>query len=204
MDSALTQGMTADKWLDLNPKIYFVPLMEAHMSTLSTNKNLSNRMLMTIGICLALVSGSSFAGGMSEQVAKRANTGGQEMVDVIVLYKAMPSQAENKRAASLNAKVRQEAEALGWQTVRSDDWSAMELAVTLFVHNARSSSEERLVDQASQLLLEQVLLQLPDDDTQGSALLGVTKPTFLRRKTSFQKQQCQDPDDLGSTSRASS
>ena len=99
-------------------------------------------------------------------------------------------------------KARQEA--LGGQTVRSDDWSAMDLVVTLFVHNAGSSSGERLVDQASQLLLEQVLLQLPDNDTLGSALLGVTKPTFLRRKASFQKQQCQGPDNFGGTSSASS
>jgi transcriptional regulator with GAF, ATPase, and Fis domain/DNA-binding protein Fis len=86
-------------------------------------------------------------------------------------------------------KVRQET--LGGQPVRSDDWSAMELVVTFFVHNAGSSSGERLIDQASQLLLEQVLLQLPDNDTLGSALLGVTKPTFLRRKASFRKQQYQ-------------
>jgi DNA-binding NtrC family response regulator len=89
-------------------------------------------------------------------------------------------------------KARQEA--LSGQTVRSDDWSAMELVVTLVVHNAGSSSGERLINQASQLLLEQVLLQLPENDTLGSALLGVTKPTFLRRKASFQKQQCQGPD----------
>ena len=86
-------------------------------------------------------------------------------------------------------KTRQEA--VGGQTVRSDDWSAMELVVTLVVHNAGSSSGERLIDQASKLLLEQVLLQLPENDSLGSALLGVTKPTFLRRKASFQKQQCQ-------------
>ena len=86
-------------------------------------------------------------------------------------------------------KARQEAP--GGQAVRSDDWLAMELVVTFFVHNAGSSSGERLIDQASQLLLEQVLLQLPENDTLGSALLGVTKPTFLRRKASFEKQQCQ-------------
>jgi DNA-binding protein Fis len=95
-------------------------------------------------------------------------------------------------------------EALSAQTVRSDDWSAMEQVVTLIVDKAGSSSGERLVDQASQLLLEQVLLQLPDNDTLGSALLGVTKPTFLRRKATFQKQQYQDPGDFGSTSSAPS
>ena len=83
-------------------------------------------------------------------------------------------------------KARQEA--LNGQALRSDHWSAMEPVISLLVDRAGSSCGESLVDQAGQLLLEQVLHQLPHNDTQGSALLGVTKPTFLRRKASLQKQ----------------
>ena len=114
---------------------------------------------------------------------------------------ALLGMAETTYRRQLN-KARQEA--LNGQTVRADDWSAMAPVVTLVVDNAGSWSGERLIDHASQLLLEQVLLQLPDNDTLGSALLGVTKPTFLRRKASFQKQRYQGPGDFRSTSPTSS
>jgi diguanylate cyclase (GGDEF)-like protein len=99
-------------------------------------------------------------------------------------------------------KARQES--LRGQAIRSDDWSSLALVFTRLIDRASSSSGERVVDQASQLLLEEVLLRLPDNDTLGSALLGVTKPTYLRRKASFQKQPCPGPDEFESTSRTSS
>jgi transcriptional regulator with GAF, ATPase, and Fis domain len=77
-------------------------------------------------------------------------------------------------------KARQESAA--GLSVRTPEWSALNPLITGFIASAQESSGQNLMDLASQLLLEEVLQQVADNDTLGSALLGVTKLTYQRRK----------------------
>jgi DNA-binding protein Fis len=77
-------------------------------------------------------------------------------------------------------KARQESAA--GLSVRTPEWSALNPLITGFIASAQESSGQNLMDLASQLLLEEVLEQVADNDTLGSALLGVTKLTYQRRK----------------------
>ncbi len=80
-------------------------------------------------------------------------------------------------------KVRQESR-LG-QSVRTPDWSALKPVFIRIINAAQEDSGQNLVDQASKLLLEEVVAQTPHNDNLGSALLGVTKPTYQRRKAAL-------------------
>lgn len=77
-------------------------------------------------------------------------------------------------------KVRQESEA--GLLVRTPDWSALKPVFNHLIDTASETSEQNLMDLAAQLLLEEVVMQVADNDALGSALLGVTKPTYQRRK----------------------
>ena len=91
-------------------------------------------------------------------------------------------------------KARQES--LIGQSVRTPDWSALKPVFARFIATAQKAPGQNLVDQASQLLLQEVVTQVPNNDTLGSALLGVTKPTYQRRKMALSsvqiKQECGD------------
>jgi diguanylate cyclase (GGDEF)-like protein len=78
-------------------------------------------------------------------------------------------------------KARQES--LVGQSVRTPDWSALKPIFARIISTAREAPGQNLVDQVSQLLLEEVVAHAPHNDNLGSALLGVTKPTYQRRKT---------------------
>ena len=80
-------------------------------------------------------------------------------------------------------KARQESAA--GLSVRTPEWSALNPLITGFIASAQESSGQNLMDLASQLLLEEVLEQVADNDTLGSALLGVTKLTYQRRKAAL-------------------
>ncbi len=80
-------------------------------------------------------------------------------------------------------KARQES--LVGQSVRTPQWSALKPVFARFIATAQKAPSQNLVDQASQLLLEEVVTQVPHNDTLGSALLGVTKPTYQRRKATL-------------------
>ena len=80
-------------------------------------------------------------------------------------------------------KVRQES--LMGQSMRTPDWSALKPIFTRIITTTERAPAQNLVDQASQLLLQEVLAQAPNNDNLGSALLGVTKPTYRRRKAAL-------------------
>lgn len=80
-------------------------------------------------------------------------------------------------------KVRQEAAA--GLTLRSPEWSAIVPLIERLIAQAEASPEQNLIDSAGQLLLQEVMDQVADNDQLGSALLGVTKPTYQRRKASL-------------------
>ena len=74
---------------------------------ISPNKLSKHRSLLTLlalGLGLALNANLALAGGMSDKIAKRAQAGGAEKVDVIVQYKEMPSQAQAIRAKGLGRR----------------------------------------------------------------------------------------------------
>ncbi len=81
-------------------------------------------------------------------------------------------------------KVRQESAA--GLAVRSSDWSMLRPVITHLIASAEESPDKNLIEQAGKLLLEQILRQVADNDLLGSALMGVTKPTYQRRKATIQ------------------
>jgi hypothetical protein len=76
--------------------------------------------------------------------------------------------AQTRTAAGLCARPQ------SWDPVR--ETLAMVVAGT-----GNGSSEVDLVRRGERLLLEEILERLPEDVAVGSALLGVTPPTFRRR-----------------------
>ncbi|MDJ0808422.1 MAG: sigma 54-interacting transcriptional regulator [Gammaproteobacteria bacterium] len=80
-------------------------------------------------------------------------------------------------------KARQESAA--GLAVRSSDWSVLEPVIHRLVESFDASAEQNLIEQAGQLLLQEIMQQVADNDQLGSALLGVTKPTYLRRKANL-------------------
>lgn len=78
-------------------------------------------------------------------------------------------------------KVRQE-EAAGL-LVRAPGWADFQPLLQQLVSAVRGSPGEDVIDRASQLLLQHVLGRVGENDKLGSALLGVTRPTYLRRKS---------------------
>ncbi len=80
-------------------------------------------------------------------------------------------------------KVRRES--LVGQSVRTSDWSALKPVFARIIATAQQAPGQNVIDQASRLLLEEVVAQTPHDDNLGSALLGVTKPTYQRRKAAL-------------------
>ena len=79
-------------------------------------------------------------------------------------------------------------ESLLGQSMRTPDWSALKPVLQRFIAAASEVPGQNLVDQASQLLLEEVVAQVPNNNNFGSALLGVTKPTYQRRKAALLTQ----------------
>ena len=69
-------------------------------------------------LSLALGSATALAGSMSDQATKRAHAGGGEMVDVIVTYKAMSDQAEDKGVAGLGGETKRAHGQLPMRTLR--------------------------------------------------------------------------------------
>ncbi len=80
-------------------------------------------------------------------------------------------------------KARQES-ATG-QSVRTPDWLALQPIITHLIALAQETPGQKLMDMAGELLMEEVVVQVADNDTLGSSLLGVTKPTYQRRKSAL-------------------
>lgn len=70
--------------------------------------------------------------------------------------------------------------------VRSSDWSAIPPILTNLIVSNDLSTEEKLFDRARSVLLEEVVARVKQDTTRGSALMGVTTPTYRRWTTSLQ------------------
>jgi DNA-binding protein Fis len=77
-------------------------------------------------------------------------------------------------------KVKQESAA--GLSVRTPVWSALTPIIAHLVAIGQETTDQKLLDQATQLLLQEIVMQVADNDALGSALLGVTKPTYQRRK----------------------
>ncbi len=74
---------------------------------------------------------------------------------------------------------RAEAQAAAGAAPRSESWRAVRQAIATLLDGG--SVEDRLLEASERLLLEVIVACVPDDPGVGSALLGVSLPTFRRR-----------------------
>ena len=70
--------------------------------------------------------------------------------------------------------------------VRNPDWSNIPPILTRLISSNGSSIGENLFERARSVLLEEVVAKVPQDSAKGSALMGVTTPTYRRWVTSLQ------------------
>jgi len=70
--------------------------------------------------------------------------------------------------------------------VRSSDWSALPPILTNLITSKHSSIGEKLFERARWVLLEEVVARVHQDSARGSALMGVTTPTYRRWTSSLQ------------------
>jgi transcriptional regulator with GAF, ATPase, and Fis domain len=68
----------------------------------------------------------------------------------------------------------------GWSSPRPASWPEVRAALSGLVALAHDGRQD-LTERVPQVLVEEVLLLLPDTPRQGAALLGVSMPTFRRR-----------------------
>ncbi|UCE76656.1 MAG: sigma 54-interacting transcriptional regulator [Gammaproteobacteria bacterium] len=66
---------------------------------------------------------------------------------------------------------------------RTEGWSAVQPILPRLVTNGAASANKNILDHARQILLEEVAARVQQDNTLGSALMGVTAPTYRRWTT---------------------
>jgi diguanylate cyclase (GGDEF)-like protein len=71
---------------------------------------------------------------------------------------------------------------------RQESWQEVRAALRALVRSPERTGED-LLERAEQVLLEQVLARLPGDLKIGSALLGVTAPTYRRRGAALKPER---------------
>jgi hypothetical protein len=70
-------------------------------------------------------------------------------------------------------------------SVRSPDWSVIPPILTQLIVDNDLSPGEKLFERARSLLLQEVVARVQQDSARGSALMGVTVPTYRRWATSL-------------------
>jgi hydrogenase-4 transcriptional activator len=68
----------------------------------------------------------------------------------------------------------------GWSTPRPEGWSSVRSSLDQLLGSPEARGEDRLL-RVQQVLMEEVLSQVPETPRTASALLGVSLPTFRRR-----------------------
>ena len=66
---------------------------------------------------------------------------------------------------------------------RTAGWSAVQPILPRLVSNNAATANKNILDQARQILLEEVAARVQQDNALGSALMGVTAPTYRRWTT---------------------
>ena len=66
---------------------------------------------------------------------------------------------------------------------RTAGWSAVQPILPRLVTNNAAAANKNILDQARQILLEEVAARVQQDNALGSALMGVTAPTYRRWTT---------------------
>jgi DNA-binding protein Fis len=79
-------------------------------------------------------------------------------------------------------KARQEL--LTGHSLRNSDWPALKRVFRQLIAEQPRKGES-LLDEVGKILLQELVAQIPHNDNLGSALLGVTKPTYQRRKVAL-------------------
>ncbi len=63
---------------------------------------------------------------------------------------------------------------------RTDDWQNIQPLLAELVRQLQESAAENIIERARTILLQEIIAQIPQNKSLGSALLGVTLPTYHR------------------------